>query len=314
MEDGSKKQKEIIKKIKETVYVVNLQKDTICAYSDLSKNDREKIDEQINLVKNNYTESIELSTKKGKKLLVKKEQALNPNLTSVIGVTKSISPKLGKCSFWGIPTKCVGNVLFEKDKVFINPWHVKSDQYPDDKLPLYYKLKDGHSLKLNFNEVTITTLALPIKYRFKDDSIEVPVINDDGMKDTEMREIPETFSTGVNISLFAGYTFGSTKFNRRVKVKNREIVRKHTIGGLIGTGTETLSINNTDGTDKAPKKDEEFTIGIASFGLGYVYSRNKLAIGIFYGKDFGVGSISNTWNYDNRPWIGLGLGYDIFKL
>ncbi|PRX54407.1 hypothetical protein [Flagellimonas meridianipacifica] len=329
LEEQSMDYLKMFKEYKETVEFLengtkNLMKDGFTPFESLDPVDKASLRKKLDLVKNNVTASTELLGVDGNKLTINKEQANNPDIEDFIGLSKPVEAELPFdewcfgikgiwCRCW--EKKWKGNVLFEEDKLYFNPWNFKSGKYPDDKLPLYYKLEDGQTIKLNFQEITVTTLALPIKYRFRDDPIMVLKESEDGMEPMiEEREIPETFSTGINISLFGGYTFGSTKFNRRIKVKNREIVRKVTFGVLLGTGTETLKETNTDGTEEAPMGSDELTIGVASLGTGLVYSRNKLAIGLFYGWDFGVGSTSNTWNYDNRPWIGIGLGYDIFKL
>lgn len=317
LEKGTKKYNRIAK---DTIpqKIVLLSKDTIKLFQDLSKKQQLNIVNQINLIKNNLTESIDFINKDGHKLTVGKGQiqnlsfadSLNPYFPDSVALKVTTDVKLGKCR----NGKCKSNVLFEKDKLYVNPWNFVSGKYPDDKKEQYFKLNDGQTAKFRFKEITISTLTLPIKYRFRDNPIMVESQNE--MMETVLieREIPETFTTGLNISVFAGHTWGITKFHHRLKVGNITTTIKHTLGAVIGTATETLSIKNTDGTKDAPKTSEEFTIGLLSTGVGYVYSRNKIALGIFYGWDFGVGSISNTWNYDNRPWLGIGLGYDIFKL
>jgi hypothetical protein len=110
-----------------------------------------------------------------------------------------------------------------------------------------------------------------------------------------------------------GRSWGRTRFNHRLKVGNTTVNNKHSLGGIVGAGAENLSLTNTDGT----KTEEEIngrTIGFLTFGGGYVFSSNKFAFGVFTGIDWGVGEISNSWDYDSRLWIGIGVGYDIFKL
>ncbi|UII76085.1 hypothetical protein LV716_17740 [Flagellimonas sp. HMM57] len=290
-----------------------LVKDSYVKYKSLASNDsrREKVDKQIALVANSIVNSTELFDLNGKKITITEKEAKNPDLLEHIAVKTTSQPDFYST---GQNYKYKANVLFEKDKLFVNIWNFTDSPFKDDKETLYYQLSDGQTARLNFQEITISTLVLPLKYRFKDDPILFEEIND--MMETTIIEksVPETFTSGINVSIFGGYTWGTTRFHYRKKVGNRTIVNKHTIGGLLGTGTETLSANNTDGTSEAPKGSDEFSIGLLSTGFGYVYSRNKFAIGAFFGFDFGVGSVSNTWNYDNRPWIGIGLGYDIFKL
>jgi len=63
-----------------------------------------------------------------------------------------------------------GYVKFDKDKIIVNPnlQLDKEDKYKTRET-YYYKLKNRQTIKLKFNEWTASTLAIPIKYRFKND-------------------------------------------------------------------------------------------------------------------------------------------------
>ncbi len=297
---------------------VVIMRDSLIPYQKLDTTSQKKIKSKLNLVKNNISEHVELISLDKTKITIHKEQATNEKIYESIAMEVPRPAKFGDFNY----AKYKGDVLFEKNKLFINPWNFTNRSYTDTKKELYYPMKDGQSIKLNFRELTLTTLTLPLKYRFGKDPIMVPKLDDNNnpildeqmMPQMEKREIPETFTTSINVSVYFGVSFGRTNFLHRNKVGNRTVTHKHTVGVLVGTTAETLTTVNTDGSDEAPKKDESLTIGLFSPGFGYVYSRNKFSVGGFIGLDIGIGSISNTWNYDNNAWLGVGIGYEIFKL
>lgn len=53
----------------------------------------------------------------------------------------------------------------------------------------------------------------------------------------------------------------------------------------------------------------------ASFSphLGAVFEVEKFQFGIYTGIDFLYGAPNKYWVYRNQPWLGIGLGYSLFK-
>ncbi len=321
-------------KLKDKVFndKIPLQVDKFTLYKDLE--DKKPIDSKIALVEDGITEYIKLTDSDDNEIIVNKEIASNENTLSALKERVGMKvPKTPDFIEIGKHTEFNGNVLFEDEKIYVNPWNyivkkenkekekvdfikdeTKTQPYKDDKKELYYKLTDGQTVDLCFAETTITSLVIPIKYRFRGDE----EVNVNGMSRTN--KIDDSFATAFNLSIFLGRSWGLTKFNHRLKVGNKITTHKHSLGGILGTGAETLSLANTNRIkDDALGIDEESevkdrTIGFLSLGGGYVYSRNKFAFGFFAGFDFGVGEVSNTWDYNNRLWIGFGIGYDIFKI
>lgn len=292
---------------------IYLSKEELTPFKKLDKKYQDKIKGQVESVKQNLTESVELLSVTGNKLIIKKEQAMNEKLYDSLAMKIPLPAKLSldSCNCGG---QYKGTVLFEKSKLYINPWNFSDKKIIDDEKELFFELKDGQTAILNFKEYTLTTLVIPLKYRFRDDPIIMETLNEEMETVSTEIKIPETFTASFNVGVFMGKTWGKTKFNHNKKTGNREFTTKKTFGILLGTTAEKLTKANTDGSDDAPKDSEEVTIGLFSPGLGYVWSWNKFAIGFFAGFDFGVGEISDTWNYDNRPWLGVGIGYDVLKL
>ncbi|WP_424002501.1 hypothetical protein [Maribacter sp. IgM3_T14_3] len=255
-----------------------------------------KIDSLVKLVANNLKYSIELDDIGGNKFTITEKEAKNKEeLSKIIGYNDKIKP-----DFYSGQKDFVykGNILFEKDKIYVNLWNFEKSKYSDDKKVLYYTLTDGQTAKLKFWEWTASALTIPLKYRLKD----------------EKDKVNEVFTTAFNAGLFYGHTYGKTKFNYREKIGNRTITKKYSAGLFLGTAAETLNKSNTDTLVSKISGSETRTIGLLSTGLGFIHSRNNLALGVFIGWDIGAGEISNSWYYDERMWIGIGIGYDIFKL
>ena len=236
-------------------------------------------------------------------------------------------------------------LLFEDDKLYVNLWPFKegtTDQAQegikktivriddDDKKEtitsedndlnksketreiLFYEIPDDHTAKFKFTEVTLTAITIPLKYRFRNDRDAIDTSDENNPMEISIKS--EEFSTSVNLAFFGGWTWGKTQFTHRKKIGNRTFTSKNTIGAFIGSSAVELKSTNTDITLDQPQGDREGTFGTISFGVGYVKSWNKISVGLFGGIDKGVGRVAESWIYDGKPWLGIGVGYDLFKL
>ena len=188
----------------------------------------------------------------------------------------------------------VGYVKFEDDKLYLNPY-INPIKSKFDRDVYYYKLKNRQTVKLDFTEWVINALTIPLKYRFD------PGTNATG-----------EFSVDFNANLFIGHTNGSTKFLHREKVDNKEFKTYFTNGIYLGVSTTTLNSVNTSRAT-TPLVDEEVTAGLFSIGYGFGGGIDKVTLMTFIGIDFAVGAKSDLWNYEGKPYLGLGVGYDLFK-
>jgi hypothetical protein len=160
----------------------------------------------------------------------------------------------------------------------------------------YYTLISGNDFRLRFREWTISALTIPIKYRFKN------------------KNVGEDFSSSINLNLFAGRSFGRTNFMHRKSVDNKINNWKISYGLILGTSTVVLNKNNTSASNNPILNEESFNKGLFSLGGGVAYSFNAINFGLFYGYDYAIGAGANRWNYNKEPWLGLAIGYSIFKL
>jgi hypothetical protein len=87
--------------------------------------------------------------------------------------------------------------------------------------------------------------------------------------------------------------------------------KKETSIALVG-GLAFSSIKVTPQTTRR-YIDSESTQSAITFSLGAIVEIQKFQISAFGGIDTMSGEIGRNWIYGNRPWIGLGFGYEIFK-
>ncbi|MFG6686234.1 hypothetical protein ACGK9U_06610 [Mariniflexile sp. HNIBRBA6329] len=195
-------------------------------------------------------------------------------------------------------TKRKSFVKFDKDKVIVNPWLTNDKDGKVERDIYYYKLENRQVIYLNFQEVSLSGITIPIKYRFK-----------------EGDDLKEQFSTSFNANLFLGWTFyGKRSFFYRDGVDNKSNIFKATLGGFLGAATVKLNNSNTSLADEPIAEGTEITEGLASLGIGINLSFNKFNFGVFTGWDYSVGENSDKWNYNKKTWLGLSLGYTLLKI
>ncbi|MFC4096739.1 hypothetical protein [Euzebyella saccharophila] len=190
-------------------------------------------------------------------------------------------------------------VKFSKDSIIVNPWLVKDEKGELIRDVYYYKLENRQKVYLNFSEITLSGLTIPLKYRFRD--------KNDLLK--------EQFNASFNANVFIGYTFyGRRSFFYRKDVGNKSNNFKVTAGTFVGASTIKLNNSNTNLANEPIMEDTEITEGLASYGFGVNFSFNKLNFGVFTGWDKSVGENADKWNYNNRAWLGLAIGYSLLKI
>ncbi|SDS13440.1 hypothetical protein [Gramella sp. MAR_2010_147] len=181
------------------------------------------------------------------------------------------------------------NQLLEKNDSISNSSEEESNY---TRKTYYYELKNRQSIKIPFSELFISAVTLPIKYRFG----------------SENGDIEEDFASDINVNVLFGFSLGRKKFMYRKNVDNLERETKWLMGLFIGTSSIEFNTNNT-----LPSLDanETFRKGVLSYGFGTGISIGKFQGTVFGGWDNAVGNQSDLWNYDNKFWIGLGLGFEI---
>lgn len=242
---------------------IKLQRDTISKFKDMTQHDRDSITGLYPLnSKIKYTISQKIE---GKDAILKKVITVDSSFYAMQKVTKQINVEEDSLK---------GNVKFEKDKITVNAYlkGVKKDSV--SRLPImFYTLEDRQSIKLKFGEITVSTLAIPLKYRFGSDNV--------GRK--------SEYSTGFNGNLVLGYSFGNTRFFYRKDVENVTNISKFTLAILFGAATVELNNSNTSLSSALLPTETTIVKGLGSIGGGFTYSYNKINLGLFLGVDRALG-------------------------
>lgn len=165
---------------------------------------------------------------------------------------------------------------------------------------------------IEFWEVGFNPIVIPIKYRTK--RTNVP-IGDTG--NSEFKRIEE-FSTNFNVNAAFGLSFGNTKFARPSKGNEFKTTTWKLTGSLI-LGFTPVALNNSNTNNvrsENPNINTEInrTVGAITLGGGIMYAIDNFNFGVFAGLDHARGQSRDEWDYQNRMWLGIGLGYSLFKL
>lgn len=186
----------------------------------------------------------------------------------------------------------------EKDKLVVKFWDY-SDSLPDegqyqplaeDQGTLYISQKTNGKYFLmemeDFNKMTAPYFGskhsvvwgfstIPIKLRFKNESSDFD------------------FETGFTLGVNAGYEYS---FRSR---------KEQAIAFLTGFGVSTVEVSHLEG--------EPSTSGAFTPSLGVLYAYENFQVGLFLGKDFIGGSGGDSWGYNGKTWLGIGMGFTIFQ-
>lgn len=132
---------------------------------------------------------------------------------------------------------------------------------------------------------TLGTMVLPIKMRFGSNEKVDGVYNKD-------------FLIANDVSL--GFNFG---------LKYR-LSQNLYINGLLGVGISTILVDSS--TTKGYFKSATNTSGLSTHA-GLLFEIENFQIGVFGGFDFLTGAVQKSWIYSGDPWMGIGIGYSLFK-
>ncbi|NKI33150.1 hypothetical protein [Croceivirga thetidis] len=165
---------------------------------------------------------------------------------------------------------------------------------------------------LGFWEVSFNPIVIPIKYRTKRTNVPIAATGN-----SEFKRIEE-FSANFNINAAFGLSYGNTRFARPSKGNEFKTTTWKLTGSFI-LGFTPVALNNAN-TNNArslnPNLDTDInrTVGALTLGGGIMYAIDNFNFGVFVGLDHARGQSRDEWDYQNRMWLGIGLGYSLFKL
>ncbi|QHI39071.1 hypothetical protein IMCC3317_44720 [Kordia antarctica] len=157
------------------------------------------------------------------------------------------------------------------------------------KRRLYIDITEG--VKITRTSWKVSAITVPLKAYLTSQS-------------DSLTSFTNNLETDVNVAV----TFGKSweKFSYK---KGREPKLTNNQNAYVFAGLNKLSLTkkNTDG-----KNDGDNILSISS-GIGYQYGYGKLGLSLLLGIDLPVSSIGQNWVFKYQPWLGIGIGYSIFK-
>ncbi len=170
------------------------------------------------------------------------------------------------------------------------------DKYDRDVI-YELELKNRQAVTFTNRSIELGPLTLPFKYRFG--------YSDNGI------DVNQEFKADINIGAFAGFKIADLSVR---KEQERNFTLPETslnFGPFLSLAAVELDKSNTTTGDNPLVDEEKASIGTLSVGLGLILNFNNHNIGIFGGLESGFGSEAKNWNFHNKPWLGIGLGYDL---
>jgi hypothetical protein len=117
-----------------------------------------------------------------------------------------------------------------------------------------------------------------------------------------------SFTNNIETDVNVAVTYGKSweKFSYK-KGREPKLANTQNLYAFAGLNKLALTKKNTD------KKNDGDNILSFSSGVGYQYGYGKLGLSLLLGIDFPVSSIGQNWVFKYQPWLGIGIGYSIFK-
>lgn len=162
------------------------------------------------------------------------------------------------------------------------------------------ELSNREYISYNSTDVDFGALTIPFKYRF-------------GFNKNDIK-IKDDISANFNIGVYAGMRLTNFKLiNKKGTLTNSSPLALR-VGPFLNLSAVALDVDNTTVGENPYSENEKSNIAVLSTGLGLMLDFKGLQLGTYGGWDFGMGSEADNWNYDQRFWLGFGIGYKITDL
>ena len=231
----------------------------------------------------------------------------------VVELQKSLHPDSAQSKNSGKPRKVLRKTKKKLKNLYAHPnlWQAYSKEkllvyrpvekdtltlykkYPENS---YIKLENRQYIKLRFQELELSALTIPFKYRFEIEKGDL--------------KAPSQASIDFNLGTYLGYSWGTLKYRNQASEKFKPYGQSISLGVFA-----SMSVQELDSSSTFLQQNEALTskqnVFYFSPGFGVVYDVMDFNIGFFLGWDIGLGSVAQKWNYSGRPWIGFGFGYNL---
>ncbi len=163
----------------------------------------------------------------------------------------------------------------------------------------FFKLENRQYISLRYQSIEIGALTVPFKFR------PGYYVSDKNIR------VNSQFTADINIGTYIGYTVGKLKYTYTKNVDSAPRKKQFSTGPFFTFSRVEIDSLSTITASK-PLRDG-IKKGIATFspGWGFMGSIYDIRVGFFIGTDVAMSSLGRKWIYNNRPWFGFGVGYNL---
>lgn len=191
------------------------------------------------------------------------------------------------------------SVKVDEDKLIIYPLKYTAKTNNDlntffKDYKLYIEMENGKPVSIKFSNYHFGIVTIPFKLYLG---------NNDDKKGNN-------FVTEGNIMGYFGHRWGSTKYLKLPNKKEVEVYKHaYSVNYLLGFSKIAMDEKNTYGSGTLFEGDvASLTTGF-SMAMHYKKFSGMIACGLDFPFDY-----QNQWVFTHKPWIGLGFGFELFKL
>lgn len=189
------------------------------------------------------------------------------------------------------------NIKVDNDKLLLYPLtYSKNDNLNKffKEYNIYIDLEDRKPVKIKFRNYHFGIVTIPFKLYFSSNNSKAG----------------NNFVTDANLMMYFGHRWGSTKYLKLPHKKEVDTYRHaYSINALAGISKISMDAKNSYGTEPLFEGDvASLTTGV-SISMHYKKFSGMLAFGMDFPFDY-----QNQWNFTHKPWVGLGFGFELFKL
>jgi hypothetical protein len=252
---------------------------------------------------------------------------LNGKYTVKQGVKVKVIDRKLQCDNTFIETPTITTLSTDTDydlwkcstsEIAINPDYYKFSNkvvevYKSDGTTIDYYLVNKYDRDADYNVQLDNRQLISFKETgFEFGPITIPIKIRPGFTKNNV-SVQQEFTGDLNLGAFGGYKIGKyrARYVRGEGFTQLPASLSCTVGGFLSFSAAGLDKTNTTAGNTPITDDSKKTIGIVSPGIGIMYSIYNFQIGFFGGFDLGVGSNAKNWNYNNKPWMGLGFAYNL---
>ena len=130
-------------------------------------------------------------------------------------------------------------------------------------------------------------------------------------------EVPDRFSIGLLTLPFKFRVQKEKAFDTDFNISstlNVRITKWYNTNIYIQSGAGIGSTDINESNTTSSHTIEPSTVATLSLVSGLMIQYNRVQAGLYLGVDFINNNEYYQWDYNKKPWIGFGVGYQLFRI